>query len=123
MGDIAQTQVDQANALSLMAEGSSVYVCRKRAEDWVHDRQVKDFVVEHFDVVVAELPFGVRHDCFKPERFFNALAAILRPETGRAALITPRGFARDVCSAADGSIWATDFIVRDGNVGGVAVQL
>ncbi|CAJ1348947.1 unnamed protein product [Effrenium voratum] len=115
---LAEEHIQVAESKGLLAEGSRVQVVFRGIAWW---RQTTD----KFDAVISELPFGVSR-CLSmrfldPEILAAALRRVLRVG-GRAALICPRGQTEAVKAKLDPAIW-TDWLCRDGNVGGISVHM
>lgn len=126
----ASRNVAAAASQGLFASGSSVEV---RVEQVTEKRGGVSGTPDMFDVVVTDLPFGVK--CRNPIHgglLLSYVAALLRPLSGRVALISPRGSSENggVADALEqqfksgkGDVWQRDFLVRDGNVGGIRVNM
>ncbi|CAJ1442647.1 unnamed protein product [Effrenium voratum] len=111
---LAEEHIQVAESKGLLAEGSRVQVVFRGIAWW---RQTTD----KFDAVISELPFGVSMRFLDPEILAAALRRVLRVG-GRAALICPRGQTEAVKAKLDPAIW-TDWLCRDGNVGGISVHM
>lgn len=118
--DIARENLATALSLGLLREGSSMQVACRNLHTWYKDAAS----LAAFDVVVTELPFGLRFPGVNPKELFMSLGWVLRP-FGRAALIAPRSasFLRGLRAAIAGDAWCDNHVIREGNVGGVSVYI
>lgn len=119
----AQQNAAAAESSGLLAVGSTIEVRCARVEDAI----LRSDDMGMFDVVVSELPFGVAcKRMIKTEALLDTLAFVLRPKSGRAALIVPfnKQYSDivNIATATQGA-WLSDAVMRPGNVGGLRVQI